>query len=358
MTDKMRNEIGSEFWTQPPSGGSGVSRLLPPDFSSLFVLSGRTAQEIAVDDILRSQAIKKAYLPSYCCHTMIEPFLRHHIAVEFYDITVSGGKIRREFNADNDCELVFLIDYFGYRESDTEEIAHDQAEKGKILLYDATHSIFCENNDFSPYDYVFGSFRKWFGVNSGFVAKRGGQLADATLSAFDAYTQMRNRAFDLKAAYMDGKAVEKKEFLDLFASAEETLETDYLRYAPDAASLSKLQTADVDTVRHSRRENAKYLIERLQTLSGIDLPFGNVQTGDCPLFVPITVGDGKRDAVRKALINAGIYLPVHWPLSALHTVGTAGKALYASELSCVCDQRYGEADMEHLYRLLRSSLSK
>lgn len=354
----MRNEIGSEFWTQPTRGGGGISRLLPPDFSSLIVLSGRTAQEIAVDDILRSQTIKKAYLPSYCCHTMIEPFLRHHIDVEFYDVTVSGGKIRREFNANNGCELVFLIDYFGYRQSDIEEIARDQAEKGKILLYDATHSLFCENNDFSPYDYVFGSFRKWFGVNAGFVAKRDGGLADTSLSPFDFYTQLRNRAFDLKAAYMNGEAVDKQDFLDLFASAEETLETDYLRYAPDAASLLKLQTADVDAIRNRRRENAKYLIERLRTLSGIDLPFGDVQEGDCPLFVPITVGGGKRDTVRKALINAGIYLPVHWPLSALHTVSPAGAALYASELSCVCDQRYNTADMEHLYRLLRSNLSK
>lgn len=120
----------------------------------------------------------------------------------------------------------------------------------------------------------------------------------------------------------------------------------------------KLQTADVDAIRNSRRENAKYLIERLRTLLGIDLPFGDVQEGDCPLFVPITVGGGKRDTVRKALINAGIYLPVHWPLSALHTVSPAGAALYASELSCVCDQRYNTADMEHLYRLLRSNLSK
>lgn len=354
----MRNEIGSEFWTQPPSGGSGIPHLLPSDLSSLIVLSGRIAQEIAIDDILRSQAIKKAYLPSYCCHTMIEPFLRHHIAVEFYDIMVSGGKIRCEFHTDNDCELVFLIDYFGYRQSDTEEIARDQAKKGKILLYDATHSLFCDNNDFSPYDYVFGSFRKWFGVNAGFVVKRDGELADTSLSPFDSYTQLRNRAFDLKAAYMNGEPVEKKEFLDLFASAEEMLETDYLRYAPDAASLSKLQTTDVGAIRHSRCENAKYLIERLRTLPGIALPFGAVRKGDCPLFVPITVDGENRDTVRKALINAGIYLPVHWPLSALHTVSPAGAALYASELSCVCDQRYNTADMEHLYCLLRSSLSK
>lgn len=354
----MRNEIGSEFWTQPHDGGSGVSRLLPHGFSSLTVLSGRTAQEIAVDDILRTHRVQKAYLPSYCCHTMIEPFLRHHIAVEFYDVTVRDGKIRRALCADNDCELVFLMDCFGYRQADTAQIARDQAEKGKILLYDATHSLFCENNDFSLYDYVFGSYRKWFGVNAGFVSKRDGQLCDTALSSFDAYTQLRNRAFDLKAAYMDGKAVDKKAFLDLFAAAENMLETDYLRYAPDAASCAKLQTADPDAIRQKRRKNAEYLIERLRTLPGIELPFGDVRGDDCPLFVPITVDGGKRDAVRKALIAEGIYLPVHWPLSALHTISEAGAALYTTELSCVCDQRYGEADMERLYRLLRSCLSE
>ena len=70
--------------------------------------------------------------------------------------------------------------------------------------------------------------------------------------------------------------------------------------------------------------------------------FGEPGEGDVPLFVPVLVKDSLRDPLRRFLIGNQIYCPVHWP-----DAGTGGgKELYAGELSLLCDQRYGQEDMQ------------
>lgn len=74
------NEIGSEFWLGCTPSSSKEYSMRPYNIyhSDLFnvveTLSGRTALEYIVE-FLKAQGKRIAYLPSYCCHTMIEPFL-------------------------------------------------------------------------------------------------------------------------------------------------------------------------------------------------------------------------------------------------------------------------------------------
>ena len=63
-------EIGSEFCNADPVGRA-----------KKFFISGRTALDYIIRDILNKYDIKSALLPSYCCHTMIEPFLKTQIAI-------------------------------------------------------------------------------------------------------------------------------------------------------------------------------------------------------------------------------------------------------------------------------------
>lgn len=50
---------------------------------------------------------------------------------------------------------------------------------------------------------------------------------------------------------------------------------------------------------------------------------------------------GDRDALRKYLIDNGIYCPIHWPEVMGATIGVR-----ENELSLICDQRYSEGDMQ------------
>lgn len=350
----MKPEIGSEFWCGcTPLDGSGVTALLPAGMDTRYTLCGRTALELLLRDAM---PIGSAYLPSYCCHTMIEPFVAKGIRVQFYDVFFTPTGIGWDFDENHCCDLVFLMDYFGFRNEHTIRLAQKQKAAGKMVIYDATHAMFCIDMDYRPYDYVFGSFRKWFGVNAGFCAKRGVWNDFAALSRNIPYAETRNAAFLRKQQYMAGHSINKQQFLDAFSQAEEALETDYIGYAPDAASMQILKTVNVDFIRQKRRENAALTIEQINTL-GLDTvssPYRQVKTGDCPLFVPLQVSPDRRADLRRLLIQNRVYLPIHWPVSALHEkIG----GIYDTELSFVCDQRYGQQDMHRAIELIKEFLS-
>jgi len=336
-------EIGSEFWTVPPEGGPGLRQLMPAGFDTVLTLSGRTALEMIIEDWLCGRKGGKVYLPSYCCHTMIEPFVRHGLRVQFYHVWADRGAIRCGYE-DNDCDLVFLLDYFGFLRPETEAFACAERAKGKTVIYDATQSMFCEGVPYRSADYVFGSFRKWTGVNAGFAAKASPWNRMAALAQCERYTSLRNAAFDLKAGCM--RAAAKERFLAWFRTAEEWLEGDYSHYAPDERSLAALDAVDPGRLRRRRRENAERLIRGLAAFSDRLSAVPALGPGECPLFVPIFVRE-KRDDLRQHLIRSRVYLPVHWPLSGAHdAIGEAARGIYQTEMSCVCDQRYGPEDMD------------
>lgn len=353
----MKTEIGSEFWVGcTPLNGSGVSSLLPAGMDARYTLCGRTALELVLRDVLQCFSVRSAYLPSYCCHTMIEPFVTKGINVKFYDVYFTEDGIACDWNEENDCDLVFLMDYFGFCDGKTVQRAKKQKQKGKCLVYDATHAMFCMGMDYSEYDYVFGSFRKWFGVNGGFCAKKGHWKDFPQLMNNNAYVEKRNCAFIQKRQFMDGKLDDKSIFLQAFSEAEEALEKDYLGYGADIASVNVLQSINVDYIRQRRKENAQFAVAQIQAMNSalIISPYKMIKEKDCPLFIPLQIDPAFRAEVRQLLIQNRCYLPVHWPLSLLHKTNSISQAIYNTELSFVCDQRYDLEDMGRMISLLRS----
>lgn len=347
----MKSEIGSEFWTGcTPLNGNGVGTLLPAGMDVRFTLCGRTALELVLRDAVRQRNIRRAYLPSYCCHTMIEPFTPKGIEVVFYDVFFTDTGIGWDFREDNGCDLVFLMDYFGFRNAETTQIAAAQKTLGKCVVYDATHSMFCEGMDYTGCDYVFGSFRKWMDVNAGFCAKQSPWQDFPALAENRRYAAMRNGAFLHKQRYLSGESVDKAGFLRAFNRAEEMLETDYLAYAPDAESLEKLAAVDVEFIRSRRRGNAHSVIRSICALQSLEItsPYKAVGNGDCPLFVPVQVAVQHRSLLRGDLIGQSIYLPIHWPLSDLHRTNAVSQGIYDTELSFLCDQRYTPRQLQRM----------
>ncbi len=108
-------EIGSEFWSHLTS--NSLSRPIWTDWNGdkqLFI-SGRTALCIIIEDAVREYGCRgRRYLPSYCCHTMIEPFLKADISIEFYPVIVREHKFVAEYNRDIKTDIFYQMDYFGY----------------------------------------------------------------------------------------------------------------------------------------------------------------------------------------------------------------------------------------------------
>ena len=90
-------EIGSEFWTVPGKYGDIA-----------YLLAGRTALEYIIREILARTNICSVLLPSYCCHTMIEPFVRHNIHVRFYDVFFDDDKVAEVYKKHDFYKVFFL----------------------------------------------------------------------------------------------------------------------------------------------------------------------------------------------------------------------------------------------------------
>lgn len=354
----MYKEIGSEFW-RTDSLVPTDHRFLPSDDwpgDKQYFVSGRTALYVIIEEIkesLCSLRPLKAYLPSYCCHTMIEPFFQQGVFVDFYPVVFRDGSFQQLIDPTKVCDIILVMDYFGF------STVEKQLPKNAIVVRDMTHALFSSNyaEKLQSADYLFASFRKWGPIAGASIAcKKIGGWSGTSKKPHNSYISLRKSGYELKADYIEGKPIEKSEFLDIFSEAEDLLEQDYIDYAADEKSISEAETLFRSV--SIRRRNAEMLLQGLNSLQIVEPIFSKLETYDVPLFIPILVKNNKRDALRKYLIENSVYCPVHWPLSPFHSITTQEQHIYSSELSLICDQRYGEDEMNRQLELLRSYESR
>lgn len=324
-------EIGSEFWDIPICK---VENNLFPSNTQWF-RSGRDAIGFVIDDIQCRQAFRSVAIPSWCCESMIVPFISRGITVRFYSVAPSkNGGIIQNISEASGCDGILLLDYFGYIEK-----TYDDGFNG-IEIYDITHSIFSDISYCSGY--VLGSLRKWAGfMTGGFAYKCHGDFIQTPLPEDKNYSDLRKLAMDEKCSYIFGEKKEKT-YLHHFVNANKMLKPIGLGGSPVDTKLAK--KLDIEYIKKRRRQNAKVLMDRLSDFA----LFHCIREGDCPLFVPILVPEGKRDELKKHLAAQSIYCPSHWPASPNHNLNVSTRRLYDEELSIVCDQRYDIKDMEKI----------
>lgn len=333
-------EIGSEFWISD-------EKLVPvSERDGLFVLSGRTAIDLILQDILKHRSVKNVYMPAYCCDSMIAPFLRLNIRVDFYDMFFDG-RLKYEIDADKNTDILYVSNYFGYENTLSEDMIRHFKAKGSIILYDRTHSYLIED-EYVTSDYAFVSLRKWMGVATGAEVEG---LDSVSLSVCP-FSEVKIQAMEAKCHYLQGDlSVEKTAFLEAFARFGKMLESDYRNYGMDNLSYALLKSQDMGQMRAQRRANATYLHENLQ----LDF-LGELSDNSCPLFVPVIFGShAERENLRKALVGAQIYCPVHWPKNSLITSDMKVNQLFDCELSLICDQRYGQEEMAFIVKKIKET---
>ncbi len=329
-------EIGSEFWNIPISN-KAKTFILPN--SMRWFLSGRGALEHIIADIKAVFGATSVAMPSWCCDSMIVPFLKNGITVRFYTFN----------NAENipECDILFSMEHFGYmRQQRTIDFQG-------IVIHDITHSMFSGNTGMKKIknaktEYLFGSLRKWAGFKTGgFVVKLNDNFVlDVPTLANDAYVTLRTQAMLEKEKYILGKT-DSKNYMKLFSKAEEMLDFDASGVAAEE-DVFKAITLDVELIRKRRKENAEQL---LTVVSDIAI-YPEIRENDCPFFVPIRLKKEMRNELRKHLIEHNVFCPVHWPLTKYHAITDKQRQIYDEELSLVCDQRYTTDDMDYICELI------
>lgn len=329
----MMHEIGSEFWDVPKIPEQ--SKLFPE--STQWFLAGRSALKAIITEMRDARSVS---LPSWCCDSMIKPFVDAGLEVHFYPVYWRNGILIQEIECS--CDVLFLIDYFGYAGNERDLKSY----KGTVIR-DVTHSLF--SSQYTDADYYFGSLRKWCGVwTGGFAWAKDDHQLWMQDSDDMGYVFLRERAMQMKNSYIHGWGVTDKEYLKIFEDAEECLEKTGVAPAAfrDVQVINKL---DVDFIKAHRRANAEVLRNAFRDW----LIFPILSPADTPMFVPILVPDGKRDDLRRFLIKNDIYCPVHWPVSEYHRLDKRTEYIYKNELSLVCDQRYTEEDMNRIVETIK-----
>lgn len=329
-------EIGSEFHKTQTERGVGFL----PKVAGELVFSGRTAIETVLMEL---PSVKKAALPSYCCDSMIEPFRRANVTVEFYAVNYNDG-LEIDPIISEDTDLILWCNYFGFCTPMPDFSSFKS--RGGVIVEDVTHSLLSDTFCNQQSDYLVASVRKWFPVNSGgYCASVNGNLSFAPKKLPPTeFVELKARAMALKAEYLEDFGEQKKErFLSMFGSSNHWLAENYSSLAIDLQSKEVLERVDLEEHRKVRRRNARVLYEGLDDKATFLFPKEKI---DCPLFVPIV--SSRRDELRKILVENEIYCPIHWPRPS----GCCSN-LYDVELSLICDQRYGEEDMNRIVSVLR-----
>jgi len=323
-----------------------------------FLATGRTALEHIIRDIQARQKFQRAYLPSYCCQTMIDPFLAHNIEVEFYGVLVNeAGLLEINLEQDHKCDAVLIMNYFGFIQSDYSDIIEQlKMKQHTVIIEDATHSLFCTKRFHATSDYTFASFRKWFATPGGAIAAkmRSPFIIDAPFAYHTKYVEFRKLGMTLKSQYMNKNSSEKESYIKAFADAETLLDQDYADYLIDDVSMSILSRLNVDSLRKKRVQNGRLILENIVEDKHLQKLVAHVSDDECPLFIPVKVPKEYRAHMKQYLSENKVYCPSHWPISPSHRLDNHTIDLYDSEVSIVCDQRYDEKHISKMTTIINN----
>ena len=343
MGEMTYSEIGSYFWLDGQERQlSAAPGWLPPVADSAFTFSGRNAIEVALRDILKTRSVRRVLAPSYCCVSMLQSFIDHGLAVDFYEVGFRDGGFAYQTAVADEHTVVLVMSYFGLSVAAEQKAIEAFKSTGAAVIEDVTHSLLRSVPASNGSDYLVASLRKWFAVpTGGWVGKRDGALSekpslDGNPAVAEKIAGMREK-FD----YLSGKVASKENFLLTQAKFDNDLIHVDRMLKLDDTSLGILGGTDIASVVERRRRNVEVLLDGLKDLTGKGLMLPAVDLSqDTPLFLPVFLATSARDALRKHLVSRGIYCPVHWP-----EVMGASVGVRANELSLICDQRYSEGDM-------------
>lgn len=295
----------------------------------------------------------KVWLPDWLCESMIDAVRRTGLDCDFYelgsDLRMDVGRFVQRNRPVSENDVIVLVNYFGL--VDVERTIADlrSMKVESVIVEDDVQALFSflDNSAKPTADYRFTSLRKTIAAPDGGLVFTSKQMP---------LGQQKNTfaPYKLKGALIKGAADETTddgEYLALFEQGEELIENNYESEMSGEAS-AILAATDLAEVANKRKENANYLMKKLEEL-GVE-PLLKCQGNQVPLFVPVLIDN--RDEVRRELRRNGIFCPVHWPLRKDMEALPMGRRMVEKELSLVIDQRYNQEDMDSIVQVLKDTL--
>lgn len=360
----MQSEIGSNFWIRPEDINLKSSIIIPKQFGCngsdyVWMSTARSATSFILDTIEnRCVNVKKiAVIPSFTCHTVIEPFLAKGYKIHTYHID-------RELLADANDVLgvikstgasVFLFHkYFGWDTiTNLENIMPELKRLGVVTIEDCTQNLYSSFNRVDA-DYFVGSIRKWCGVpDGGFAVCKEGQFENKPQNVDKELEKAKVEASLLKYKCLFKGQGEKQTFLNRYREAEDILNKQDKYYSISNVSTIIQSNLDTESLVNKRRENFKVIVDCLEKIErrGVRLIFNKLNENEVPLYCPILCEE--RKAVQSFLTQNNIYAPVIWHKAECSPVVDEDADYVYDHILCIpVDQRYDSDDMKRIITVL------
>lgn len=270
--------------------------------------------------------------------------------IYFYQINESLQIDERAF-----CELVdyvkpsaiLLHTYYGV---DTLEHIRNHLQElrkcGVKVIEDFTQSLALMPDYAGDSDYAVCSIRKWCAVpDRGILLSQ--EPVTATYPQNRRFVEMKEQAQKLKRDYLDGKDVDKAQFLQLNSASEAFLSLEYGSYGMSPESFGLLNFIDLQQVFEKRKRNAQIIQKQVEQLTRVRKVL-NMDQDTVPLYYPVYTSD--RDALQSCLGKKDIFCPILWPRAEAVSLyaNNAFDPVYDTMLSLPCDHRYGPEDMQRI----------
>lgn len=358
----MLSEIGSNFWISPEEVNGEPNLSTPKKFGCdgsdyVWMSTGRSATRLVLQTILQRnpQMNRIALLPSFTCHTVIEPFLE--LGFEIHTLPIAFGLITTieeitQAIVETQATVLLVHRYYGF---DTlpgfNSAINDIQRKGAIVVEDCTQCLYSTFEN-SNADYFVGSIRKWCGVpDGGFAVCREGTFLQKPNKHDKKLESAKREACELKYAYMFKGRDYKLESKQRYREAEHILDTQTDFYTIGKLSSIIQTNLDIEWLSRERRDNYEYLTRGLKKMNGISIIFSSLPQDVVPLYLPIWVED--RDKVQSVFADNAVYAPVVWPKAeCCPSVCEYANGLYDHLLCIPIDQRYGRDDMQRVLDIL------
>lgn len=313
--------------------------------SNLFLANARSGILILID-LLKPCNV---WMPSYLCPTMVEAVDQKKTGLKFYEIDynlrIPSVDWTQQIQAD---DIVVFIDYFGFPlDANVVDIVKKQ---GGWILEDACQALLSEHVG-AHSDFVLFSPRKFIGIPDGGVLV---SCCDVSFDNVDLQPTPTSWWMKTLEAAINRREFDKyggkRRWYQLFQETKSIMPCGYFTMS-DLSKKLLFQGFDYSKTAHQRIENYLVLANELKEIA----LFPELSQGTVPIGFPVILN--KRDQILQKLFRHEIYPPVHWSIrDTVPCKFEDSHRLSATIATLLCDQRYGEANMERISRIMLGEL--
>lgn len=321
-----RFEMGGYLPLELHQGSSYFENI--PAEQILAVNTGRTAIWYGI----RSLGVHKVFAPYYYCPDIIAMLEQTGVEISYYRI---GADFLPLNVLDEEDAGIILVNYFGV----VGEKLLRYSKNFRKVIFDQAHSFYTppvlEEGVMNVY-----SCRKFFGVSDGaYLIGKGIEKPELErdVSSVRAGHLLKSVELGTNSAYLESK------------HNEEVLGEKKL--AMSVLTEQILRGTDYEAVAAKRNRNFQYLHQRLKKLQQLEI----AESDPVPYAYPLLLD---RD-IHKELVRERIYVPVLWSqLLERKWNGTLEQRYSANIVPLPLDQRYDEAQLEHMVRIIEACLEE